>query len=125
MKDLLPIGSVVTLKKGTKKLMIIGRFQQNVKTKKIYDYAGCLWPEGYMDKEHSYVFNHEDIDILYYLGMQDIEEFNFRSKLDEMIKKLESEGFKHYGIKRSNGIFYLRNVCRWWNHINCIQYSSC
>lgn len=42
MKDLLPIGSVVTLKKGTKKLMIIGRFQQNVKTKKIYDYAGCL-----------------------------------------------------------------------------------
>lgn len=65
----MPIGSVVTLKKGTKKLMIIGRFQQNVKTKKIYDYAGCLWPEGYMDKEHSYVFNHEDIDILYYLGM--------------------------------------------------------
>lgn len=88
MKDLLPIGSVVTLKKGTKKLMIIGRFQQNVKTKKIYDYAGCLWPEGYMDKEHSYVFNHEDIDILYYLGMQDIEEFNFRSKLDELMKKI-------------------------------------
>lgn len=88
MKDLLPIGSVVTLKKGTKKLMIIGRFQQNVKTKKIYDYAGCLWPEGYMDKEHSYVFNHEDIDIRYYLGMQDIEEFNFRSKLDELMKKI-------------------------------------
>lgn len=88
MKDLLPIGSVVTLKKGTKKLMIIGRFQQNVKTKKIYDYAGCLWPEGYMDKEHSYVFNHEDIDILYYLGMQDIEEFNFRNKLDELMKKI-------------------------------------
>lgn len=41
-----------------------------------------------MDKEHSYVFNHEDIDILYYLGMQDIEEFNFRSKLDELMKKI-------------------------------------
>lgn len=87
MKDLLPIGSVVTLKKGTKKLMIIGRLQQNVKTKKLYDYAGCLWPEGYMDKEHCYVFNHEDIDILYYLGMQDIEEFNFRNKLDELTAK--------------------------------------
>lgn len=46
MKDLLPIGSVVTLKEGTKKLMIIGRLQQNVNTQKIYDYAGCLWPEG-------------------------------------------------------------------------------
>ena len=47
MKDLLPIGSVVTLKEGTKRLMIIGRLQQNVRTKKVYDYAGCLWPEGY------------------------------------------------------------------------------
>lgn len=34
MKDLLPIGSVVTLKEGTKKLMIMGRLQQNMKTKK-------------------------------------------------------------------------------------------
>ena len=63
MKDLLPIGSVVTLKEGTKKLMIMGRLQQNMKTKKIYDYAGCLWPEGYMDKEHCYVlfaYNYRD-----------------------------------------------------------------
>ena len=35
MKDLLPIGSVVVLKEGTKKLMIIGRLQQNIKTKKM------------------------------------------------------------------------------------------
>lgn len=41
-----------------------------------------------MGKEHNYVFNNDDIDCLYYLGMQDIEEFNFRSKLDEMMKKI-------------------------------------
>ena len=85
MKDLLPIGSVVTLKEGTKKLMIMGRLQQNMKTKKLYDYAGCLWPEGYMDKEHCYVFDHEDIDCLFYIGLQDIEEFNFRFELDEIL----------------------------------------
>ena len=75
--------------------MIIGRLQANPKTKNLYDYAGCPWPEGYMDKEHCYVFNHDDIDLLYYLGMQDIEEFNFRFKLDEAIEKIESEGYKH------------------------------
>lgn len=53
----------------------------------MYDYAGCLWPEGYMDKDSCYVFDHEDIDCLYYIGLQDIEEFNFRFELDEMRKK--------------------------------------
>ena len=83
MKDLLPIGSVVTLKEGKKKLMIIGRIQENEKTKKLYDYAGCQWPEGYKDKDHCYVFNHEDI------GLQDIEEFNYRFELDEKLKEMK------------------------------------
>ena len=96
MKDLLPIGSVVTLKEGTKKLMIIGRLQQNVRTKKVYDYAGCLWPEGYMDKDSCYVFDHEDIDCLYYIGLQDIEEFNFRFELDEMRKKTSQQTFVYW-----------------------------
>ena len=84
MKDLLPIGSVVTLKEGKKKLMIIGRLQENMDTNKVYDYAGCQWPEGYMDKDHCY----EDIDCLYYIGMQDIEEFNYRFELDEKLKEM-------------------------------------
>lgn len=84
MKDLLPIGSVVTLKEGKKKLMIIGRIQENEKTKKLHDYAGCQWPEGYKDKDHCYAFNHEDIDCLYYIGLQDIEEFNYRFELDDI-----------------------------------------
>ena len=133
MKDLLPIGSVVTLKEGTKKLMIMGRLQQNMKTKKIYDYAGCLWPEGYMDKEHCYVFDHEDIDCLFYIGLQDIEEFNFRFELDEMMKKMgyEWDANKKELIKENkmthviepqergdNRIIYT-NSCEWCNRDTC------
>jgi hypothetical protein len=83
MKDLLPLGSVVTLKEGTKRLIIVGRAQLNIETNKMYDYASCLWPEGYIDSEHCYLFNHEDIDCLYYIGLQDVQEFNFRYELEE------------------------------------------
>lgn len=83
MKDLLPLGSVVTLKEGTKKLMIMGRAQQNIQTQVFYDYAACLWPEGYIDQDHCYVFNHGDIECLYFIGLQDVEEFNFRYELEE------------------------------------------
>ena len=55
----------------------------------VHDYAGCQWPEGYMDKDHCYVFNHEDIDCLYYIGMQDVEEFNYRFELDEKLKEMK------------------------------------
>lgn len=42
------------------------------------------------------------MDLLYYLGMQDIEEFNFRFKLDEAIEKIESEGYKHAKSKHNS-----------------------
>ena len=41
------------------------------------------------DKDNCYVFNHEDIDCLYYIGLQDIEEFNYRFELDEKLKEMK------------------------------------
>lgn len=87
MKKYLPIGSVVTLKNGTKKLMIIGRSQ--VCKEKIYDYSACLFPEGYLNKDSLYVFNNEDVEDLYYVGMQNEEEFVFRKALIEAEEKNE------------------------------------
>ncbi len=89
MKKYLPIGSVVTLKNETKKLMIIGRSQvcQDVQ----YDYSACLFPEGYLDKDSLYVFNNDDVDILYYVGMQNEEEFVFRKALIEAEEEMESK----------------------------------
>ncbi len=91
MKEYLPLGSVITLKNGSKRLMIVGRLQNQIGSNDIYDYAAVLWPEGLVDSKHFYLFNHEDLDKLYYIGLQDMEEFQFRpvleSKLNETVHK--------------------------------------
>lgn len=56
--NLLPIGSVVTLKGGTKKLAIMGILVGNKDAS--YDYIAVPSPEGFIDEEHTYLFNHED-----------------------------------------------------------------
>lgn len=88
MTEILPLGSIVTLKGSSKKLMIAGRLQKNHGTQEVYDYCAVLWPEGHIDASHYYMFNQDQIENLYYIGMQDQEEFNFRFRLDEMEQKL-------------------------------------
>ena len=92
MKELMPIGTVVTLKNGTTKLMIVGRLQAQKDSSKVYDYAACLWAEGTLDSQHFYLFDQEGVHLLYHIGLQNVEEFQFRSVLDEEMKKLKEEG---------------------------------
>ena len=69
--DWLPIGSVVKLKNSEKRLMTIGIQQE--KDKKVFDYAGVLYPEGYLGDGGIFVFNQEDIEKISYLGFHDLE----------------------------------------------------
>lgn len=92
MKDFLPLGSVVVLKEGKKKIMICGRFQRNVTTQQIYHYSACLYPEGIVNPKELYLFNNDDIDRVYYMGMQDPEEFEFRNHLIEDYNKSLGKG---------------------------------
>ena len=73
----LPIGSVVLLKNGRKKIMIYGRKQMHVETGEEWDYLACLYPEGNINEEFMYLFNHDQIDKVYYLGYEDEEEKRF------------------------------------------------
>ena len=50
-KQLLPNGSVVTLKGATKKLMTIGIEVEMEGDEKTYDYIAIPYPEGYIDSE--------------------------------------------------------------------------
>jgi len=67
MKDLFPIGSVVLLEEATKSLMIVGTFQIDEDGNK-YDYIACLYPEGYINDETFFLFNHEDIKEVKFVG---------------------------------------------------------
>ena len=77
MDKYLPIGSVVLLKNGTKRVMIYGRKQIHIETGKEWDYLACLYPEGNINEEFMYLFNHDQIDKVYYLGYRDDEEVIF------------------------------------------------
>ncbi|MEH7013499.1 DUF4176 domain-containing protein [Neobacillus niacini] len=80
MEKYLPIGSVVQLQGGTKRVMIYGRNQQQIDTDQVWDYIACLYPEGNISEEYMYLFNHEQIDKVYFVGFQDEEEFEFRKE---------------------------------------------
>lgn len=83
----LPIGTVVMLKGGTKRAMIIGFSAKNKsgENEKIYDYSGCLYPEGLLSSEHVLMFDHNQIEKIYHFGLRDEEEKQFKGKLKELI----------------------------------------
>lgn len=88
----LPIGSVVMLKGGKKRAMITGFCSIGEEDKnKMYDYTGCLYPEGILSSKQTLLFDHEQIDKIYYLGLSDNEEKTFKNKLNEVIKKMQTD----------------------------------
>ena len=91
MVELLPIGSIVLLSGGDKRLMIIGVVQINPEDGEEYDYLACLYPEGFVGLEHIYLFNHEDIDSVAAEGFTDDEHYEFRDKLLEVIYSADGE----------------------------------
>lgn len=88
----LPIGTVVMLKNGKKRAMITGfcSISGDDKTK-VFDYSGCLYPEGFISSNQTLLFNHEQIEKIYYMGLIDEEEKQFKQKLNEMIKTMNQQ----------------------------------
>ena len=91
MKQFLPVGSVVLLEGGDKRLMIYGIMQNNPDDNKQYDYIGCLYPEGFVGTDHNYLFNNEDVKSVEFIGFVDGEQQAFRVRLAEFLKEQEDE----------------------------------
>ena len=81
LRNILPLGSVITLKKG--------RIQEERSSGILYDYAAVLYPEGILDASELYMFQGEDIDRIYHVGLQEEEEFAFRSYMEQKLKELK------------------------------------
>jgi hypothetical protein len=88
----LPIGTVVLLKGGKKRAMITGFCsiaQEN--QEKIYDYSGCVYPEGYLSSNQVCLFDHNQIEKIFFLGFEDEEERVFKDKLNKIVASIENE----------------------------------
>lgn len=83
IRDLLPIGSVVLLERGTKRLMVSGVKQTDNETGVEYDYIGVIYPEGSIGDQGSFLFNHENIADIVFRGFEDEERDSFIERLAE------------------------------------------
>lgn len=83
----LPIGTVVMLNGGAKRVMITGfcTIASNDNST-MYDYCGCLYPEGVVSSDKNLLFNHNQIAKIFALGYSDDEEKQFKAKLNEVLK---------------------------------------
>lgn len=83
MKDkYLPLGSVVILKEAEKKLVITGFRMKAVEIPdKIYDYCGCMYPEGTISSDLTCVFDHSQIEKVFFTGYEDEDSKEFLSNL--------------------------------------------
>ena len=84
---LLPLGSIVYLKEGTAKMMIINRgiFVGKQDKKEMFEYEGCLYPNGANEK-NTFYFNGENIDKVVFRGYEDDEEERFQKVFEEWRK---------------------------------------
>lgn len=79
----LPIGSVVLLRRTTRKLMIIGgaMFRDGDPSQR-YDYVGVPYPEGFVGPRYTVLFRAEDINDVMFRGYDSEEQKAFAAVMD-------------------------------------------
>ena len=86
----LPIGSVVLLKGGTKKVMINGYcVVAQEKPDKMFDYRGCPYPEGIMDDKGVALFDIDQIETVCFKGFRNNDSLDFIDRLEMIVDKIK------------------------------------
>lgn len=87
----LPIGTVILGENSEKPLMIIGFCVTTPdKPDVMYDYCGCLYPEGVVDTSKNLLFNHDKIKKVLFMGYKSEMEKEFKQKLDKILKDMNA-----------------------------------
>lgn len=84
----LPIGTIVILKNGKRKVMItsyliISGGKDKEKEQKMFDYGGCPYPAGIIESSYAVGFNHDQIETVVHMGHVDEEQ----KELNEILNK--------------------------------------
>lgn len=92
----LPVGTVVLLKGAEKRLAITGFCAidaSDAEDNQTYDYVGVIFPEGSLSSDENILFNHDQIDKVFHLGLVDDEQKEFNNNLIKLINEgaLEQE----------------------------------
>lgn len=91
-KKYLPIGTICTLKNNNKKIMIISYFSLEYNGNvKMYDYKGCVYPEGLLLPAQAVSFDHADIEKIEYMGFKNDQYEIFNNMLNRSEEKEEVE----------------------------------
>lgn len=94
----LPLGSIVLLEGGQKRLMITGYHMKTIEEpNRIFDYCGCVFPEGTIRSDCTCVFDHSQIEKVFSIGYID-------DTSSEFIKKLKGKNFGHNISKNSTDL---------------------
>jgi len=67
----LPLGSVILLKGAEKRLIITGFLQKQADSETVWHYSGVLFPEGMQNSSNLFLFNEDQIEMVFFIGMQD------------------------------------------------------
>ena len=53
----------------------------------MFDYSGCMYPEGVISSDQTLLFNHDQIAKIDHIGLEDEEEKKFQLELNKIVSE--------------------------------------
>ena len=70
--------------------MIIGyQRKRSLEEKEVFDYCGCTYPEGFVSADQTAIFNHDQIERIIAIGLQNPQQIEMAERLKAFIAERE------------------------------------